>query len=96
MGAFITLYQRFIRFLLHRVFAAWFMIIGSLMTLMDGVWVLMGKLTDAHGQPSGVLAQLAYVLMPLLGALLGLFMWRIYPYKRKRQPEDLLSKNPWE
>ena len=89
----LVLYGRLVRFFLHRVTAVWFMVLGSLMTIMDTLWVLMGKLVDAHGQPSSFLAKLIYILLPLLITLVGWILWRTNSWWDR---SNARSKNPWE
>jgi hypothetical protein len=97
LGWLLKLYGRFIRFVLHRVFAVIFMVGGSLMSLMDGLWVLMGKPVGYNGQPNhSVAVKFFYVTMPLLIALMGWVLWRTNSWWVRSPGQDSRTKEPWE
>ena|SRR6185503_12516089 len=84
------LYGRVTSFFIHRVGAVWFMVLGTLMSAMDLIWLLLGK------QPSwGIGKRLVYVLMPLFIAFIGLILWRTYNWAPSTEEDDR-AKNPWE
>ena len=81
----LSLYARFISFMTHRFVAAWFMVLGTLMALMDSYVLLPGKTLDFNGKPaSNLLIRLLYVFFPLFVAFFGWLLWHYRPLDRFR------------
>ena len=90
-------YVRLIRFMALRVFASLLMVFGFLGFLTAGIHVLVGGRVEVNGVATTDSGQrLLYVVAFLLPAALGLFLWRIYSYRKAPSEKDTPAKNPWE
>lgn len=75
------LYFRFLYFMVRRVVALWFTVLGSIATLMAGIWVLSGKPIDVNGAPTtGLVARLLYLVAFVIPTILGWLLWRLKPF----------------
>ncbi|MGE5625149.1 MAG: hypothetical protein ACM3ZT_06350 [Bacillota bacterium] len=78
---FLVLYFKFLNFMLRRVVALWFMVLGSIATVMAVIWALLGKPIDVNGVPTtSMVARLLYVAAFLIPTVLGYLLWCSKPF----------------
>jgi hypothetical protein len=76
-----TLYWRIFNFLVRRVVAVGFVVVGSMIGLMNLPNLFFGGTINVDGAPSDdIVFRLVVVLLPFLVSILGIALYRIAPF----------------
>jgi hypothetical protein len=76
-----SLYWRFFNFLVRRVVAVGFVVVGSILAVVNLPSLLPGGTIHVDGSPSSdIVLRVVAVLLPIVVAALGVALYRVAPF----------------